>query len=295
MPVNSGYVGQGKPETTPKQVHMFSVRRAAILSVLPIATALFAAAPAGPATAAGASTPAQYHRPILTLGANHSSNWSGYNQGTVEQGSKLFNQISGDWNVPTATQHKAGEAENSSNWIGIGGGCVDAGCTVTDATLIQTGTEQDVATNGTASYSAWWEIIPAPSLTISTMTVHPGDHMHANIAELAPFSEVWTITIQDVSTGQSFTQTVPYPSSHLTAEWITETPTLISTSGTSLAAMPNLSGSTFSAAKTNSANAGLKPAEEIQLVNSSGQVLATPSAPNGTGDGFSVCTYATTC
>src|SRR5436309_2365984 len=82
----------------------------------------------------------------------------------------------------------------------------------------------------TASYSAWWEIIPAPSLTISTLSVHPGDHMHANIAELVPFSEVWTITLQDVSTGQSFTQTVPYPSSHLTAEWITETPTLISTS-----------------------------------------------------------------
>ena len=274
---------------------MFSVRRAATLSVLPLVAALFAASPAGPATAAGASTPARYHRLILPFGANKSNNWSGYNQGTLEQGSKLFNQISGDWTVPTATQHKAGEAENSSSWIGIGGGCVDANCTVPDATLIQTGTEQDVAANGTPSYSAWWEIIPAPSLTISTMSVHPGDHMHANISELVPLTEVWTITLQDVSTGQSFTQTVPYPSSHLTAEWITETPTLIGTSGTSLAAMPNLSGATFSSAKTNSATAGLKASEEIQLVNTSGQVLATPSAPNSTADGFSVCTYATTC
>ena len=272
---------------------MRTLRRAAIVSLLPLMTALVAASPAGPATAAGASTPAKSHRLVIPFGANKSNNWSGYNQGTVEQGSKLFNQISGEWNVPTATQHTAGQAEYSSSWIGIGGGCIDAGCTATDATLIQTGTEQDVAANGTASYSAWWEIIPAPSLTI-TLAVHPGDHMHANIAELVPFSEVWTITLQDVSTGQSFSQTVPYPSSHLTAEWITETPLLISTNP-ALASMPNLSGATFSSAKTNSANAGLKAAEEIQLVSTSGQVLATPSAPNSTADGFSVCTYSASC
>ena len=52
--------------------------------------------------------------------------------------------------MPTATQHTAGQAEASSDWIGIGGGCVDAGCTVTDSTLIQTGTEQDVSATGAA-------------------------------------------------------------------------------------------------------------------------------------------------
>ena len=88
---------------------------------------------------------------------------SGYSQGTLEQGSKLFNSISGDWTVPAATQHTSGQAEASSDWIGIGGGCVDAGCTVTDSTLIQTGTEQDVDATGAPSYSAWWELVPAPS------------------------------------------------------------------------------------------------------------------------------------
>jgi hypothetical protein len=274
---------------------MLTLRRTAILTLLPLMAALVAASPAGPASAAGASTPAKYHRLIIPFGANKSNNWSGYNQGTVEQGSKLFNQISGTWTVPTATQHTAGQAENSSSWIGIGGGCIDANCTATDATLIQTGTEQDVAANGTPSYSAWWEIIPAPSLTISTMSVSPGDTMKANIAEVVPLTDVWTITLQDLTKGETFTQTVPYPSSHLTAEWITETPTLISTSGTSLAAMPNLSGASFSSAETNSANAGLKASEEIQLVNTNGQVLATPSAPNSTGNGFTVCTYSTSC
>ncbi len=90
----------------------------------------------------------------------------------------------GSWTVPTATQHSAGQSEASSDWIGIGGGCVDAGCTVTDSTLIQTGTEQDVSSTGAPSYSAWYELVPAPSLTISGMTVSPGDHMHATIAEV---------------------------------------------------------------------------------------------------------------
>jgi hypothetical protein len=44
--------------------------------------------------------------------------------------------ITGDWTVPTASQHSAGQSEDSSDWIGIGGGCIDAGCTATDSTLI---------------------------------------------------------------------------------------------------------------------------------------------------------------
>src|SRR5690348_14389576 len=90
--------------------------------------------------------------PSLGLNTNQSNNWFGYNQGTLEQGGKLFNSITGNWTVPTATQHTKGQAESSSDWIGIGGGCVDASCTVTDNTLIQTGTEQDVSSAGKASY-----------------------------------------------------------------------------------------------------------------------------------------------
>ena len=65
--------------------------------------------------------------------------------------------------------------------------------------LIQTGTEQDVENTGAASYSAWWELVPAPSITISNMTVQPGDHMHASLAEVVNNSNLWTITLQDVT------------------------------------------------------------------------------------------------
>ena len=245
--------------------------------------------------AAGAGGGVISHRPIVTVGANQSNNWSGYNQGTVEQGSKLFNQISGDWNVPTATQHTAGQAEYSSSWIGIGGGCIDAGCTATDATLIQTGTEQDVSGSGQQSYSAWWEVIPGPSLTISNFRVSPGDQMHADITQIVTMSNVWKITLQDVTKGETFTKTVPYSSSRLTAEWIQETPLVFGTNGAGLAALPNLTTNTFSAATANGANAGLKASEEMQLVDSNNRVIALQSAPNSTANGFSLCTWATSC
>jgi hypothetical protein len=232
--------------------------------------------------------------PHLRANTNSSSNWFGYNQGTLEQGSKLFNSITGDWTVPTATQHTGGQAEDSSNWIGIGGGCIDAGCTATDSTLIQTGTEQDVDTTGAASYSAWWELVPAPSLTISNMTVGPGDHMHASISEVVADSDVWTITIEDVTRGETFTQTAPYPSTHASAEWIEETPLEIGTNA-GFAALPSLTNPAFSSATVNGAPAGLKASEEMDLTDSNGNVIGAPSAPNSSADGFDACAWASTC
>jgi hypothetical protein len=229
----------------------------------------------------------------LKVNTNSSSNWFGYNQGTLEQGSKLFNSITGDWTVPTATQHTAGQAESSSDWIGIGGGCVDSGCTTTDSTLIQTGTEQDVSASGAASYSAWYELVPAPSLTIS-MTVAPGDHMHASLAEVVPNSNTWTITLQDVTRGETFTTTVPYSSTHATAEWIEETPLLIGTNA-GFASLPNLTNPAWTSATVNGANAGLKASEEMDLIDSNGKVIGAPSAPNATANGFDECTWASSC
>lgn len=228
----------------------------------------------------------------FALNASQSNNWSGYNQGTLEQGSKLFTSIGGDWTVPTASQHTSGQAEYSSDWIGIGGGCVDAGCTITDSTLIQTGTEQDVDASGAASYSAWWEIIPGPSLTITSMTIHPGDKMSAAIKQVVP--GVWTISISDTTDGQSYTTTVPYTSTEDTAEWIQETPLILGTSA-GFAALPNLTSPVFDLASTNGAPANLKSSEEMDLVDSNGNVIGAPSAPDPDADGFNVCTWAGTC
>ncbi len=280
------------------QTALVSGERAVLRRVLK-ASLLAVLALAALASTASASTSLQAHGQLLKLSplhanTNQSNNWFGYDQGTLEQGSKLFNSISGQWTVPTATQHTAGQAEASSDWIGIGGGCVDAGCTVTDSTLIQTGTEQDVSATGQASYSAWWELVPVPSLTISSMTVSPGDHMSASIAEVVADLNLWKITISDLTRNETYTTTVPYASTHLSAEWIEETPLELGTSP-GLASLPNLSNPGFDLATVNGAPANLKASEEMELTSSSGQVIGTPSAPDSDADGFGACTWSGTC
>jgi hypothetical protein len=247
--------------------------------------------------AAGAPARATvFHRPVVSLGSNRSSNWSGYNQGSIEKGGKTFTQISGTWTVPKATQHKAGEAEYSSSWVGIGGGCVDANCTVTDGTLIQAGTEQDVNAAGAASYSAWWEIIPEPSTTITTITVHAGDKMSVTISDPTGTNR-WTIVVKDLTNGQTFTMNTPYPSTHATAEWIVETPVVIDNHGhVTVGPLPNLATTRFNLGRVNGAAPSLQASEEIRLVDpNTNQALATPSSPDPSKDGFNDCTYATSC
>jgi hypothetical protein len=227
---------------------------------------------------------------LAIFNANQSSNWFGYNQGFLEPGKTLFTSITGTWTVPTATQHTTGQDESSSDWIGIGGGCTDTSCSTTDQTLIQTGTEQDVASNGAASYSAWYELIPAPSISIN-MTVSPGDSMSASITQTLP--GLWTISLQDVTRGEKFSTTVPYTSSEGSAEWIEETPLLIGTNA-GFAALPNLSTVQFTGATANGAPANLQAAEEMDLTDSSGKVIGAPSAPKSS-QSFDACAWASSC
>jgi hypothetical protein len=228
----------------------------------------------------------------VSSNTNTSDNWFGYDQGALEQGGKLFSSIAGNWTVPTATQHTSGQAEDSADWIGIGGGCVDSGCSASDETLIQTGTEQDVSATGAASYDAWYELVPVPELEISSMTIEPGDQMHASIGSTVP--GLWSITIADLTRNESYSTTVPYSSTEDTAEWIEETPLEIGTDA-GFAALPNLTDPAFTDADTNGSPANLTSSEEIQLTDSSGDVIGTPSAPNAAGDGFSECTWTSSC
>lgn len=63
--------------------------------------------------------------------------------------------------------------------------------------------------------------------------------MHASLAEVVNDSNLWTITLQDVTRNETFTQTVPYTSTQLSAEWIEETPLEIGTNA-GFASLPNL-------------------------------------------------------
>lgn len=170
---------------------------------------------------------------------------------------------------------------------------MNSGCGASDATLIQTGTEQDVAAGGAPSYSAWWEVIPGPSVSIA-MKIRPGDRMHASIVEILPASELWKITLQDLTTGASRSIRVSYTSTQDSAEWIEETPLILGAKA-GFASLPRLSSPEFDRATINGGPAHLRAAQAIDLINSSGKVIAVPSAPDGDHDGFNACTWARVC
>jgi hypothetical protein len=233
-------------------------------------------------------------RPIVIVAANQSFNWAGYTQGSIEKGT-TFHSIGGEWIVPKAKQRNSGEAEYSSSWIGIGGGCLDTACTLFDGTLIQAGIGHDIDAEGKADYYAWWETVPAP-LIRTDLVVRPGDHVRVEIAESTLTPEVWTIAIANRSTGLSFSITLPYPSTYGTAEWVIETPVVISETGAvTVGPMPDLAVVHFDNATANGLSAGLVPAEQMRLVDLDLSLIAAPSLPDSDADGFNDCAYRKSC
>jgi len=247
----------------------------------------------------GHAAPVAYSRPrpdwnfhpgrVLSYGARESGNWAGYNLGYISDGRKLYNQIAGTWTVPTPSLH-ASENEYSVDWIGIGGGCIDKNCLTVDGTLIQTGTGQYIDSSGNRTYFGWWEIIPGPILEIANFAVHPGDRMFAQLRQFVAGSDVWKIQLINQTTGQQFSTQVAYSSSHLTAEWIEERPSIDGLP----APLPTLTNPRFNDAKVNNARAVLNAVDAVVMTDGSSR-LATPSNPDPDKNGFNVCTYSTSC
>ena len=277
-------------------IERFAFKRALMRSTVAVAASIIGLGLAAGSASASLSAHGQllHLAPPTRLNSNDSDNWFGYNIGSLADNDTLFHSITGNWTVPKATQHTKGQAEDSADWIGIGGGCVNSGCDATDETLIQTGTEQDVSSTGATSYDAWYELVPAPELEISNMTIEPGDQMHASLTQLAGESNVWEITIEDVTRGEAYSTTAPYSSTQDTAEWIEETPLEIGTDA-GLASLPNLTNPAWNGLTVNGGNPDLNTSEEIDLVDSSGDVIGAPSAPNSTTNGFDECTWTSTC
>jgi hypothetical protein len=111
------------------------------------------------------------------------SNWSGYAIAHYQTGQN-YTSASGTWVVPTvtfgATQSGTNE-EYSATWVGIGGFCMNALCARADKTLIQLGTSQYVSSSSATSYFAWYEMLPQAPVTITAITVNPGDQITASV------------------------------------------------------------------------------------------------------------------
>ena len=135
-----------------------------------------------------------------------SSNWSGYSAS-----GGTFTSVTGTWTVPTVSATTAGA---DATWVGIGG--------IDSRDLIQAGTEA-TASGGEVSYNAWIEMLPASSKPIS-LGVNPGDSVTVTISEKS--ADQWTIALKNITTGGAYNTTVQYASSHSSAEWVQEAPSV---------------------------------------------------------------------
>jgi hypothetical protein len=190
--------------------------------------------------------------------------------------------VSASWIVPTITPSSVDAF--SAVWIGIGGQY--------DQSLIQVGTEQD-SVGGTTQYSAWYELLPAPSLYIGHMTVSPGDLIQAAIKLVDSNNNLWSISITDVSNGKSYQNNFTYGSSRLTAEWILERPELSNNVLTYLADFGNVTFTNCQAVFTDKSGAISDfPSSEVvmdaQVRGNQSLELANVSALSEVGTKFTV-------
>ncbi|HEY3725618.1 MAG TPA: G1 family glutamic endopeptidase [Solirubrobacteraceae bacterium] len=183
-----------------------------------------------------------------------SANWSGYAIGgssgsSSSDSGQRFSSVTGSWVQPTAKC--TGQSTYSAFWVGLGGsggsssadasGFGDSGSgaglgqsssdgsgTSQADSLEQAGTEADCSSGGSASYFAWYELVPAAPVKLG-LAVNAGDHMTTKVAING---SNMVVTMSDQTTGQSTSKTVPTNNPDTSsAEWVAEAPSQCDGSG----------------------------------------------------------------
>ncbi len=257
-----------------------------------------------------------------------SSNWSGYalsettpaGLSCVPASGTAYTSVSATWTVPTVTGSSSsghggggggfGGRDAISGRGGGGGGSSSTYSAVwtgidgfSNDDLIQAGTEQDYA-DGAASYSAWWEILPAAETDIPSITVDPGDSITVTITKetssiTSPAScsaGKWLITLSDNGSSShaaqpEFATCQSYSGPGTSAEWIVEAPEV----NGRIATLADYGSTTFglspSVLTVNGADTDLAAGNGGEM-EQNGEVVSVPSSPTD-GDAFS-CAYGST-
>ncbi len=169
-----------------------------------------------------------------------SSNWAGYAvTGTT------FSTVSGTWIQPTADCSTATEGTTASAfWVGLGGDSVSS------SALEQTGTEADCLANGTARYTAWYELVPSASVRVG-LRVSAGDRIAASVEVNGT---IVTVSLRDLTSGKSFEKAIRMATPDTaSAEWIAEAPSALTPRGTTILPLTDFGTVRFTSATAVSA------------------------------------------
>lgn len=208
-------------------------------------------------------------------------NWAGYVTATdLLNPQSNATSINGSWTIPYVTD--VGFDAFSAVWVGIGGQY--------GKDLIQLGTEQDFV-GGQAVYSAWYETLPNEATTIDSIHVSPGDRIEASVVLMDAGLNVWAVSLNDLTSGQSFSLNISYASNRTSVEWIVERPDV----NNQLSSLADFGKVTFTGCHADFGSAGsisaFANAKVVMISQSSGQQstqLTDVSDLSGDGLGFTV-------
>jgi hypothetical protein len=154
-----------------------------------------------------------------------STNWAGY---AVHRSGVRFREVTAAWRVP-AVDCSSGEQQWSASWVGLGG------YSETSNALEQIGTESDCSSTGTATYSAWYELVPENSHTID-LTARPGDRISARV--IVRGRRV-ALRLENLTRHRTYSRTLTASAIDVSsAEWIVEAPSACSDTGSFCRVMP---------------------------------------------------------
>jgi hypothetical protein len=207
-----------------------------------------------------------------------SYNWGGY--ASWKTTAQTYTKAAGSWTVPSVTC--TAEDRLAGTWVGLDG------FSASDPTVEQDGTF-DWCFEGTAHYFAFYEMYPAGSVDVHT--VSPGDKITASVSRSGT---KYTLKLTDSThTSSSFTK---HGTCSLTkckdesAEWITERPAFATTGITPLAQISSIAVSSASdTAKGKTAAISKSPnPSELEIIDSTkSYVLWVPSSLGSAGNSFS--------
>ncbi|MHB1761485.1 MAG: G1 family glutamic endopeptidase, partial [Acidimicrobiales bacterium] len=191
-----------------------------------------------------------------------SANWSGY---VVSSGP--FTKVTGTFTV-TSLQSGNPASDVMAEWVGIDG--------VSNHSLIQAGIDEQTDPNNPSYFEIqpWWEILPAPETTITSVSISPGDHVTITIDQLS--GTEWSITLTDNTNGETFTTDQSYNGPASSAEWIVEAP---QTNGSQSTLAPYTPYVTF----TGLGATGSETSVSRWVMVQAGNQVSTPSTLDSTG------------
>src|SRR5438067_8893278 len=151
--------------------------------VLSFVLAVFATAVLGGSAAASGEHSAVVVRhgpPALLVTHSLSLNWAGY-----ASYNHTFSDVKGTWTQPTADCSTSKKSTYSSFWVGLDG--------YNSNSVEQLGTDADCS-HGKASYYAWYEMYPNPSVTIGNFPINPNTSYTAEVKYTGNGSSTLTLS-----------------------------------------------------------------------------------------------------